>query len=243
MLFKSKHRLLATSLCFASIAISSSAFAVGGGIVFNVDEAPVPARPNAFQADSMDFTYHSCVKIVQSPDDPNKNMLHEMGYFWISSYQDVDSVVDSQINYFQNNGYHIYGVYSFEAKGLPYPSPLGQRADYRAAKGSISLYLDPDQNTVLDLANCVLSRKGTDDDSRIGGSNTVVAGEKTEKALGLANGDFDVRFVNWMWDDPCPIVPFPSDMFVFNANVTRLIGPLLSNHRNEGSGNLYWKFE
>ena len=232
---------LASSLCIASLVISSNALAVGGGIVFGVDESSVPARPHGFQADSLDFTYHACTNIVQTPGDPTQVQLSETGYFWISSYQDADSVVDSQINHFLANGYHIYGVYHFEAERVgAYPTPIGNRRDYQVKKGSISLYLDPDQNTMLGLPGCQLAKQGTDDDTLIGGSSNVVTGEKSEKNR-LANGDFDVRFSNWMWNDPCPIIRFASDQLVFNANVTRLNGQLDSNHRPEGSGNLYWK--
>lgn len=232
-----KPLLLASSIGLATLTISSNVSAVGGGIMFNVDESTVPfALNHAFQADSMDFTYHACVDIDEATGD-----LVETGYFWVSSYQDVDSVVDSQINFFLPRGYHIYGKYRFKANRIGvHPDFLHPRADYRVESGVVQLYLDPDQNTQLALAgNCQITLIGASNDSLIGSSNVLVAGEKSEK-VDIANGDFELRFINWTWADSDPIVQFPSAYFVFNANVTRILNQLLEDHDTEGSGNLYW---
>ena len=148
-----KPILLVSSIGLATLVLSSNALAVGEGIMFSVDESTVPALPNALQADSMDFTYHACTQV----NFLNGN-LDEIGYFWISSYQDVDSVVDSQINYFLANGYHIYGKYRFKANRLGIHADfLHPRADYQVDSGNIQLYLDPDQNTQLTLAGCLIN--------------------------------------------------------------------------------------
>lgn len=233
-----KPLLLASSIGLASLLISSNVSAVGGGIMFSVDESTVPgALPHALQADSMDFTYHACSTIDQTTGE-----LIETGYFWVSSYQDVDSVVDSQINFFRPRGYHIYGKYRFKADRIGiHPDFLHPRVDYRVKKAVIQLYLDPDQNTQLAIAagNCQITRIGASNDSLIGSSIQLVAGEKSEK-VDIANGDFELRFVNWTWADSDPVVKFPSLYFVFNANVTRIMTQLLQDQDTEGSGNLYW---
>jgi hypothetical protein len=103
MLHKSEHLWLTAGLWFASLTVSSHAFAVGNGIVFNADEGSVPgAVANMLQADSMDFTYHACSEI--SIGAGGQVTLRETGYFWVSSYQDATSVVDSQINHFVGPG-------------------------------------------------------------------------------------------------------------------------------------------
>lgn len=227
---------LASGLCLANLALSTNVAAVGGGIPFAVNEGLLPnAMANALNADSMDFTYHACTTVNFVTGN-----LEETGYFWISSYQDIDGVVDSQINDFQVNGYHIYGIYKFSADRVGiHPDFLQPRVDYIAESGSVRLFLDPDQNTQLALNPCQVSVLGNGSDRLIGGSVTLASGEKSEK-VDIANGDFELRFSNWNWVNPPPIIPFVSDEFVFNANITQLNGPLLFNHFPEGSGNLYW---
>jgi hypothetical protein len=117
---------------------------------------------------------------------------------------------------------------------------LGERRDYEVQSGSVSLFTDPFEDTTLSINNCQLMRQGDDDDWRIGSSSNLAVGEKSEKE-DIANGDFELRFLGWMWDMPEPIIPFPSFQFIINANVTELNGPLDDNHKPEGSGNLFWK--
>lgn len=245
MIYKRNSLVGALYLSLASLVVSTHAAAVGGGNIFNVNEVLVPgAMAHAFQADSLDYTYHACTNIEQQAGDPaNDNyLLRERGYFWISSYQDADSVADSQINYFLMNGYHIYGTYKFEGPRVGSAlGPLGNRRAYQIQNGSIQLYVDPIQDTNLGLFDCQLNSNNRADDYRIGGSNSVLVGEKSEKD-GLANGDFEVIFNNWIWDTPDPIVPGAGfNLLVFNANVTDLGGSLDDIHWPEGSGNLFWR--
>jgi hypothetical protein len=240
MFTKSKHFLPITALWFVSLAVSSQALAVGNGIVFNVNEGLVPgAFANALQANSLDFTYHACSDITINAG--GQTTLTEVGFFWISSYQDANSVVDSQINHFAGNGYRIYGKYQFEAIQVgAYTTEFGERRDYKVESGSVSLFTDPNQDTMLTINNCQLVRQGDADDWRIGSSNKLEVGEKSEKE-DIANGDFELRFSEWAWNVPDPIIPFASFRFIINANVTELNGLLDDNHHPEGSGNLFWK--
>ncbi|NOZ52804.1 MAG: hypothetical protein GXP08_06610 [Gammaproteobacteria bacterium] len=249
--------LLAISLGLTQIVLPSDAAAVGNGVQFGVDESTVPALVNSFASDSMDLTYHACVKF--SPNDPGR--MEEHGYFWISSYQQPGSVIDSQVNHFLGNGYHIYGVYSYQAQqvGISQPTPTGKRLNYVVNPGTatITLYLDPDQDTTIKgYPDCgaAISITGTADDREIGSSIAVAQGEKSE-TNGLANGDFKLVFSDWVWAinstgpcsgevNPCPIRPNTSHMYnflVFNGNVTLLRGALGEDHSPEGSGNLFWR--
>src|SRR5687768_11633079 len=93
-----------------ALALSStSVFAVGGGVPFTFREGAVPAMMHSVPGDSLDLTYHSCVAFQGAS-------ITESGYFWNSSFQDLDSVVDAQINDFPANGYHIYAKYDFQAE-------------------------------------------------------------------------------------------------------------------------------
>src|SRR5688572_31380865 len=94
-------------LCAGTTAVTS---AVGNGLPFTVDEDAVPgAVPRTLNSNSLDFTYHSCVDLFQPAGQPPQ--FREAGYFWVSSYQNPTSVVDSQTNYFDAIGYRIYAKY------------------------------------------------------------------------------------------------------------------------------------
>jgi hypothetical protein len=229
---------------FASIP-SQEASAVGGGLPFTVDEGLVPgAKDNMLNADSLDLTYHACTEI----GGQNNMRLRETGYFWNSSYQDVDSVVDSQINYFDiiaANGYHMYGIYTYEAGRVPpaQPTPTGDRLNYVVApnNAAISLYVDPNQDTVLALNGCQVVITNNVDDMLVGTSAAVAQGEKSETG-GLANGDFKVVFSNWVWGPAGNLFGAPANaiFLVFNGNLTSLGGALAVDHSPEGSGNIFW---
>ena len=229
------------ALAAAAVAMSSTASAVGDGLPFVFDEGQVDgALAHVVDANSMDFTYHACVKFTQ------QTRFRESGYFWVSSFQDADSEVDSQLNYFDNNGYRIYGIYTYKAQqwGNAQPTPSGSRLNYTAllSNPSIALYLDTDQDTVLDLQNC--RAEAVDDDIQLGSCNAIAAGEKSETD-GLANGDFEVIYgPNWVLTPMGQLIlgnPAAFNFLVFNGNVTAISGPIGADHKAEGSGNLFWR--
>ena len=114
MRFLKLNKLLTYS-CAVGLMVASNAYAVGTGDDFGVAEGQVAnSMLHQFQADSVDLTYHACDAVDYFPDD-NTDRLSEIGYFWVSSYQDDDSVLDSQINHFMPNGYRIYGIYQYQA--------------------------------------------------------------------------------------------------------------------------------
>jgi hypothetical protein len=234
-------------VCTATTAVTS---AVGNGLPFSVNEDVVPgAIPRTHNSNSLDFTYHSCVDFVQPPGEP----LHfvESGYFWVSSYQNPTSVVDSQINYFDVNGYRIYAKYRYQAQffNAHQPSPSGLRLNYVAPQqpAIIELYLDWQSNTVLDLQQCAPGAvSGANEDILLGSSAALALGEKSETSNVAANGDFELRFADWNFTNVGEAIfqfPQPAAFYrlVVNANITRLFGGTLNtDHRAEGSGNLFW---
>jgi len=235
----------AIGLASSAFLLPQSVYAVGAGLDFGVQELNVPGSFfHEFRPNSIDLTYHSCVR-------SNTTGVHvEKGYFWNSSYQKATRVVDSQINYFLNNGYRIYGIYKYQMTefGTSQLTPTGKRLNFVVTPdtASIVLYLDVNSNTSLGLSsNCGINIAGAADDIRIGYSNTLAQGEKSE-TNGLANGDFDIVFAKWTFltDPASPIVPlsvFKYRFLRFNGNVTRLQGSLGKSHRPEGSGNIYWQ--
>lgn len=230
------------AIAVVCVAASSGASAVGNGLPFVVDENQIQgAFANLVPANSVDFTYHSCVTFTQ------QGRFQEVGYFWVSSFQDADSEVDSQINHINPNGYRIYGIYRYRAQqwGGAQMTPSGTRLNYVAAQSQpyIELFLDPQQDTVLDLQNCQ-PPQAADNDISLGSCMALAVGEKSETD-GLASGDLEIVFgPNWAFSGPGQALFGNAANFnylVFNANVTRLMGPLGANHRAEGSGNLFWR--
>jgi hypothetical protein len=235
--------LIAASVASIHLLMPRPAAAVGNGVPFVFREGFVPAIAHPVAANSQDLTYHSCVNFV------DEDSFQEIGYFWISSFQDAVGVVDSQINDFQANGYHIYARYSFEADqwGGVQVTPSGFRMNYLATGARIQLYLDPLSDTVLGISECQITAAGTADDVLLGGANVLLDGEKSE-TNGLANGDFELVFANWLFTAAGQTLyrdvngnPLFAPQLVFNANITLLIGPLGDDHRAEGSGNIYWR--
>jgi hypothetical protein len=112
---------------------------------------------------------------------------------------------------------------------------------------AVQLFLDPQSNTVLGLQQCgAVTVSGANDDRPLGSSVALTLGEKSETNNVAANGDFELRFANWTFTDIGEdIFQFqqPADFYrlVLNANITRLIsGTLTTDHKAEGSGNLFW---
>ena len=238
-------------LTLGNLAASPQAYAVGGGGKFTADEGALTADPNTLDSDSLDFTYHDCLKFGGAY---NRN-FRDVGYLWISSYQDADSVVDSQINYTRNlgntNGYRIYAKYNYTGTQFnmnPQPTPSGFRFNYTVnPNAQFELWLDPDQNTAIGLIpfNCFYINAGTADDVLLGTAGHVPVGERSETD-GLANGDFELCFDDWVftaagnqWIQPLDMVNF--NTMSFNGNITTLTNAVLrQDHAAEGSGNLFW---
>ena len=237
---------LVAGIAIACVTASSVVSAVGTGLQFFVGEGQIAGTdPHVVVANSMDFTYHSCVNFTQ------QFRFRESGYFWVSSFQDTDSEVDSQINYIQPNGYRIYGIYRYQAQqvGGAQATPSGVRLNYVAAMGpmaqSIELFLDVQQDTVLDPLICPGGAvvAGLADDIPLGSGTTLAVGEKSETS-GLASGDFEIVFGNWVFSAFGQMLFFNANFnyLVFNGNITNLIaGALNGDHRTEGSGNLFWR--
>ena len=243
-----KHLAAIAIVCATASSVTS---AVGNGLPFVVDEDAVPgAIARTHNSNSLDFTYHSCVDFIQPPGQPPQ--FRESGYFWVSSYQNLTSVVDSQINYFDVNGYRIYAKYRYEAAVRQPPQPVAVRpaSELRgaAATGSRSSCISTGSRIPCSICRSARLWQSavTTTTCLIGSSTTLDLGEKSEATNVAANGDFELRFGNWTFTNfGAELFQFPQPAafyrLVVNANITRLIGGALNtDHRAEGSGNLFW---
>ena len=236
--------LAACALFSMQLMLVATASAVGNGVPFVFREGIVPgSMANPVGANSVDFTYHACDNFTDA------DSITETGYLWVSSFQDVGTVVDSQINYFLANGYHLYARYHFQADECSDQQTCNglTRKNYVVNQAGLSLYLDPMQDTVLGLQNCGVVVAGNADDWFLGTANAIQNGQKSE-TNDLANGDFKIVFANWVFTAAGQALfkdgngnPLAVPTLVFDANVTLLNGPLTNDHRPEGSGNLYWR--
>jgi hypothetical protein len=242
------HKTLTVLAGAALVAIQGlvppSAYAVGNGLTFGFRETPIPgAAMNALIANSLDFTYHDCTDFTAA------GAFTERGYLWISSFQDIAGVVDSQINHFVANGYHIYARYNYEGEECSSQEmcePNKTRRNYTLHEGSINLFVDPQQDTVLALNNCAVVVANNADDIPLGAAPAITYGAKTETDDRI-NGDFEIEFGPWAFSNFGTALfrdlngnPLAANRLVINGNVTRLLGPLGADHRPEGSGNLFW---
>ncbi|HET9314253.1 MAG TPA: hypothetical protein VFQ51_01640 [Vicinamibacteria bacterium] len=242
------HKTLAFLAGAALVAIQGlvppSVYAVGNGLPFGFRETPIPgAQMNAVFANSLDFTYHDCT------DFTAPGVFTERGYLWLSSFQDAPGVVLSQLNHFLPNGYKMYARYIYEGEECGRAEMCQSdrtRVNYPLHEGSIQLFLDPLQDTVLGLNNCAVTVANNADDVPLGGAPISIYGEKTETDDRI-NGDFEIEFANWQFSAfglglfrDVNGNPLQANRLVINGNVTRLLGPLGADHRPEGSGNLFW---
>lgn len=239
-----KQLTLGGALLTAALS-ASSAFAVGGGVPFIFREGFVPGgtQPNPVAADSEDYTDHRCVDFVAA------GSIVQNGYFWVSSYQDVASVVNAQLNFVGNAGYRVYGRYHLAADECIGPQPTCNnfvRRSYDVTEGQVELFLDPASDTVLGINNCQVTVANNADDQALGLSAMVVSGQITE-TNDQANGDYDVLFGGWAFSAAGQTLyrdgnnnPLPVNLLELNGNTTRLLGGLNADHRAEGSGNFYW---
>ncbi|MEO0421551.1 MAG: hypothetical protein AAF184_04405 [Pseudomonadota bacterium] len=229
------------ALLIVALGATPSAFAVGDGSPFLVDESAVPeARANMLEADSLDFTYHACTQF------PQARRYQERGYLWFSSYQDDTAVVPSQLNGIDVSDYAMYMTYDYRGRqvGNVQGTPSGSRLNYLAIpNGAVTeMILDPLQDTVIEIVDCTVRISGDTDDLLVGVSTALSYGEKSETD-GVANGDVELHWANWLFTDFGRALfgnPSEFNFLVMNGNVTQLNEFLGQFHEPEGSGNVFW---
>lgn len=181
-------KLLAACTFAAAIACGSASAAP----LFQVQEGAVgaPTVSNLFTADRLTFGYDA--RIIQTivggdlagADDP----FTMNGFLNKASFElGAGNALSTQLNAFGDGGYKIYGVFTITGEA----DPLGGGILATANSLSLTLYLDPDADTLLgfDGGNNVTIGGGTGDDGALATFSMISA--EAHIFGGLANGDFD----------------------------------------------------
>jgi hypothetical protein len=237
-----RNHLITGGALLALAMTSTSAFAVGNGLPFTFREGFVMgADAHPVPSDSIDGTYYSCVHFQDA------NSILESGFMWLSSFQDTNAVVGSQLNYYDVNGYRLYLNYRFQADRCDQSGTCNNfpRASYAVNSGRLALWSDPLQDTTLTINNCQVVIQNAGDDVLFGSANELTSGQKVETE-DQAAGDFDLEWHDWVFTAAGQQVfrngmnPFAASNVVLDGNVTLLGGAINMDHHPEGSGNLYW---
>jgi hypothetical protein len=240
----------------------SSAFAVGTGLDWSVTETAVPGvnpLSPVLTVDSFDFSYQARLEQTNDGSGPGGRLdgdaFAEKGFFTGSAYNNNGAAVSSNLNAPDFlGGYKMYGL--FELTGTATATPAnGIHATFLT--GTLSLYLDPDSNSVLtrpasdgtidaNITNNVgITNPG---ENLFIGTATVLSAGEANLAGGLANGDYEVIWGNWTlstygatyWTAPDPF----HTIINFNGNTTTVNPPgNLTNPFDvaaDGSGNAFF---
>jgi hypothetical protein len=185
-------------LAAGAIALVTAATPALAEPLFTVQEGVVPGTPsNLVTADRISFQYEG--RITQTinggslagSDDP----FTESGFFTKGSFANGGTAASSFLNGPEPSGYRIYGIFnvSGEAEQITTPTGPGITATFNPG-GTLSLFVDPGQNTTLSFNGANLAQAGgTTADDLLLANMTLTAGQARVFA-GLANGDFDTLF-------------------------------------------------
>lgn len=233
-----KHSIalaLAGSLGMATSAANAASI---GGADFTFDETAVPGivAPTIDTANNLNFNYTARINQSNSiPGDPlNNDPFKEAGFFDVGSFFYDAAAVPSTLNATAVlGGYSLYGV--FDAEGTASYNGVGITATFTV--GTLTLYLDPDQNTEKTVSGPAVppplnmptvTRVNTTDDLLIGSATLLTAGEANLFG-GLANGDYELVWGDWALTAFGPSylpAPSPFHMIInFNGNTTNLNPP------------------
>lgn len=249
-----KQVTLAALTTAALASVSGAAFAVGTGLPFKVNEVGVPGIviPVSKTADSFDFSYRA--KITQQNDGSGLGGLldgdafAESGFLEVSSFKNGGSTVGLALNG-SVPAFGSYGMYGiFTLTGGATVAGGGITANFTG--GSLSLFIDPDQDTTKTLGangNSATILGGNGEDMLIGSAN-ITSGGNAHLFAGLANGDFEIVFSNWAlspFGSTYFSAPSPFHMRVnFNGNTTTVAPPgsvtAPFTSTADGSGNAFF---
>jgi hypothetical protein len=192
--FNAKGKSMKTHSRFTTRLLAAGALAAAAGTpalaqTFTANEGVVPgANQNTVTADRISFNYEARINqtLVGSAYDGN-DPFTESGFLTKASFANGGSAVPSQLNAVGGtNGYGIYGLFSIT--GTAAQDGNGILATFQTA--TLSLWLDPGQNTTLSFSgNTAVSGGSTGDDMQLA-TYTLQQGQ-AHVFGGLANGDFD----------------------------------------------------
>jgi|GEM_PF-1363408 len=241
-------------------ALSAPAFAVGSGATFTVVDDAIAGTPvNSFTADSFDFSYKGVISQTNDGSLTNPflagaldgDSFEETGFLEVSSYKLGASTAPSYLNSPPTFGYKMYGIFGLD--GTAAFNGIGITAEFLsnfgAAADSLSLYIDASGDTTKALpvlGGGAVTLGLTGDDMLIGTASVLSAGG-AHLFGGLANGDFEVVWGDWMltafgstyWTAPTPF----HTVMNLNGNTTtvtpagNILKPFTSTA--DGSGNAF----
>jgi len=183
---KNRSRFPTRLLAAGALAAAASTPALAQ--TFTVNEGVVDgANQNTVSADRISFNYAAKINqtLVGSVYDGN-DPFTESGYLTKASFANGGSAVQSQLNALGSNGYGIYGTFSIT--GTAAAQDGGILATFQTA--SLSLWVDPGQNTTLSFVGNTATAGGTTGDDMLLATYSLQQGQ-AHVFGGLANGDFD----------------------------------------------------
>lgn len=258
-----KYRKSAIALSLAGLLglASGSASAVGTGLGFTVTEGAILGTPaNTFTADSFDFSYTA--RIEQANDGSGAggaldgDAFQEKGYFDASSWKLGVATPPSYLNSPEPSGYGMYGI--FTLSGTAAVDGTGIKAVFTS--GVLELYVDPLNNTTYALPGSDGTIDGTitgsvtvanaGEDEKVGSASLMVTGSEANLNAGLANGDFEVVWSDWLLTafgdtflSSAPLSPFHM-IINFDGNTTTVTPPGSAtapfDSVADGSGNAFY---
>jgi len=185
---KTRSRFTIRLLAAGALAAVASTPALAQ--TFTANEGVVPgANQNTVTADRISFNYEARINqtLVGGSYDGN-DPFTESGYLTKASFANGGQAVSSQLNFAGSNGYAIYGLFSIT--GTAAQDGNGILATFQTA--TLSLWLDPGQNTTFAFTGNTAGTTGTTADDMQLASYTMVPGQGQAHVFGgLANGDFD----------------------------------------------------
>lgn len=224
----SRSKKVALATAFGLTVASGAALAFPQ---FQVQESSVPgAVANLLTADRISFDYNA--RIIQTnvggtlagADDP----FTEFGFFNKAAFANGGAAVPSQLNALGPGGYGIYGLFTISGEADPGGAPGSIKATFSSA--TLTLWLDPDQNTTLALGGAGVVLGGVPGEDVKLADYTLVAGEANVFG-GLANGDFDTLLNMTLtpagqayFVSPSPFYPLEN----FGGNTETIVGASLT---------------
>jgi hypothetical protein len=245
-----------TFLATAATSIASVAFA--NGVPFTIQESSVPGSvANAVTATRINFDHNEAISsggLLGTGVGPTagNGLFSESGFLTFTGFLNNGVTQLTQLNGFGATGYKLYGLFDFS--GTIASDGLGGILYNPTNPASITLYLDPTADTTLTLpvgfaANGSspgpVVRGNIGDDILLGSANSLSAAQG-HIFPGLANGDFEGIFSNWLLTAAGSaffVSPNPFYMTIdFNGNLTTVTGASPGRFAGtiNGSGNSFF---
>ena len=241
-LFKSLSKTL---LVTAVASIASVSFA--NGLPFTVEEGSVPGSgANPVTATRINFDHSETITSGGLAALGGTGLFSESGFLTFTGFLNNGVTQLTQLNGFGASGYKLYGLFNFN--GTIGTDGSGGILYFPTSPASISLYLDPNVNTTLTLpgsGNGSVTRGNIGDDVLLGTATNLSAAQG-HIFPGLANGDFEGIFSDWMLTPAGSayfVAPNPFHMVIdFNGNLTQVTGASAGPFTGtiNGSGNAFF---